>query len=345
MEFPEPIQTEGRSAASAASLAVSVVVPCRNERVHIEAALRSILEQRNVMGDYEVLVVDGQSDDGTREVLQRMQSSNPRLRVIDNPHRITAAAMNLGIERSTGGLVAILGAHSFYPPDYLATCQALFAEHPDVGCVGGTIESRGATPFGQAAAFALSHPFGVGNALHRYPNYEGYAEGACFPVFRRDDLLRTGLYDVALVRNQDDDLNFRFRQSGGRVFISHRATCVYFVRETAGALFRQYFQYGAWRVQVLRKHREVASRRQLAPVGFFAWLLMAALLTSFVPSWLKLFLWLPGLSYAVLLLVALMSSVAKVGWSAALRVPWALATMHSAYAFGFASAMMGKAAS
>jgi len=94
----------------------------------------------------------------------------------------------------------------------------------------------------------MSHPAGVGNARHRYPDYEGYAEGACFPVFRREALLRTGLYDTALVRNQDDDLNFRFRQAGGRVFISHRARCTYFVRESASELFKQYFSTapGVW---------------------------------------------------------------------------------------------------
>jgi glycosyltransferase involved in cell wall biosynthesis len=330
---------QGRSAP-----AISVVVPCRNERLHIAETVQSILEQQGVEGGYEVLVVDGESDDGTREVLSQIQSSHPELRVVDNPDRITAAAMNRGIELSSGDLVAILGAHTLYPADYLATCQHLLTEHPDAGCVGGTIESRGESHFGKAVAFAMSHPAGVGNARHRYPRYEGYAEGACFPVFRREALLRTGLYDTELVRNQDDDLNFRFRQLGERVFISYRARCVYFVRESAGALFRQYFQYGAWRLRVLRKHGEVAAWRQLVPVVFWAWLLLAAVLTPWVPASWQVWLWAPGLAYAVVLLWAMFSSLSSLGVSSALRVPPALGTMHAAYGLGFASAFFRRPA-
>jgi len=320
--------------------AVSVVVPCRNERAHIEDAVLSILAQRDVDGGFEVLVVDGKSDDGTRDVLNRLQEAHPQLRIVDNPERITAYAMNRGVESSRGELVAILGAHTLYPPDYLSTCQSLLSEHPDADCVGGTIESRGVTSFGQAVAFAMSHPAGVGNARHRYPDYEGYAEGACFPVFRRQALLRTGLYDTELVRNQDDDLNYRFRQAGGRVFISHRARCAYFVRETAGALFRQYFQYGLWRLHVLRKHGEVVSWRQLAPAAFFAWVGGACLLSPVLPAGVRPFLWAPAVAYVVLLFTTMLLSLPSVGWAAALRVPVALFTMHFAYALGFARALV-----
>lgn len=316
--------------------AVSVVMPCRNEREHIEESVRSVLDQRGVEGGFEVLVVDGQSDDGTREILDRLAQERPTLRVLDNPRRITSFAMNLGIEQARGACVAILGAHTLYPYDYLATCQSLLAEHPESDCVGGTLESRGHTHFGRAVAFAMSHPAGVGNALHRYPHYEGYAEGACFPVFRREALFGTGLYDTELVRNQDDDLNYRYRRAGGRVYISHRARCVYFVRETALALFRQYFQYGAWRVRVLRKHGQVASWRQLAPVVFFAWTLSAGVLSPWLSGAALLVLWAPGIAYVVLLLAAMVLSLPSVGFAAALRVPAALLIMHCAYAFGFA---------
>jgi len=320
---------------------LSVVVPCRNERLHIEETLKSILGQQAVEGGFEVLVVDGQSDDGTRVVLKRLQEAGGALRVVDNPERITAAAMNRGVELSRGKLVAILGAHSLYAPDYLQTCVDLLSEHPEADCVGGTILSRGQSDFGKAVAFAMSHPAGVGNARHRYPDYEGYAEGACFPVFRREALLRTGLYDTTLVRNQDDDLNYRFRQAGGRVFISHRAKCVYYVRETAAALYKQYHQYGAWRLKVLRKHGEVASWRQIVPVAFFAWLVLSILLSIVAPAWRALWL-APFFAYVVMLLSTGLLSASSVGWAAAWRVPWAMVTMHFAYALGFASTLVKK---
>jgi len=320
---------------------IGIVIPSYNDGPFL-ARLFESLYTTSAGATFQPVIVDDQSDDGTRDVLRRLQASHPSLRVVDNPARITAAAMNRGIELSTADLVAILGAHTLYPDDYLATCQELLTEHPDADCSGGTIESRGGSPFGRAVAFAMSHPAGVGNARHRYPGYEGYAEGACFPVFRRAALLRTGLYDTALVRNQDDDLNYRFRKAGGRVFISHRARCVYFVRESAGALFRQYYQYGAWRLRVLRKHGEVASWRQLAPVVFYAWLCLSIVLTPMVASALRVWLWAPALAYGAMLVTTLLLSAPTLGWPSALRVPLAMATMHFAYALGFASALFRR---
>jgi len=250
--------------------------------------------------------------------------------------------MNRGIELSTADLVAILGAHTLYPDDYLATCQELLTEHPDADCSGGRSRAGAAPPSAGPWPSRCRTPRAWATRGTGTPGYEGYAEGACFPVFRRAALLRTGLYDTALVRNQDDDLNYRFRKAGGRVFISHRARCVYFVRESAGALFRQYYQYGAWRLRVLRKHGEVASWRQLAPVVFYAWLCLSIVLTPVVASALRVWLWAPALAYGAMLVTTLLLSAPTLGWPSALRVPLAMATMHFAYALGFASALFRR---
>src|SRR5262249_30028655 len=120
---------------------------------------------------------------------------------------------------------------------------------------------------------------------HRFPDYEGYAEGACFPVFRREVFDKIGLYDEDLVRNQDDDLNYRLAVAGGKVFISPRAWCSYYVRDAPVPFFRQYFEYGYWRVAVLRKHHSPASIRQLIPIAFFV-VMLALLPTVFwLPGW------------------------------------------------------------
>ena len=125
--------------------------------------------------------------------------------------------------------------------------KAFLEEHPEACCAGGPILSHARSRFGQAVSQAMSHPVGIGNAKHRFGNYEGYAEGACFPVFRKEIFDKVGLYDETLVRNQDDELNYRIARIGGKVFISPRAKCTYYVRETPWQLFRQYFQYGYWK--------------------------------------------------------------------------------------------------
>jgi glycosyltransferase involved in cell wall biosynthesis len=282
----------------------------------------------------ELIVVDGLSDDGTREILKRLTSQHTELRIVNNPRRITPCAMNAGIREARGQYVAILGAHCQYASDYLLTCVALLDEHPEVSCVGGPAVSRGKGLFGQAVAAAMSHPVGIGNAKHRHPNYEGYAEGACYPVFRKDVFEKIGLYDEMLVRNQDDELNYRLAIHGEKVFISPRANYSYFVRETPSQLFRQYLGYGYWRVAVLRKHRLPASLRQIIPPLFMSIMLLTAILGLTLPGWRITAMALPVV-YGVTLLIVGAKQCGKAGWRVAFLFPIAAAIMHTAYAAGF----------
>lgn len=321
--------------ADAAAPTVSVVVPCRNERRHIEACLNSIANQHPLPGGFEIIVVDGGSDDGTRLLLDSISAGTTHLFVLDNPQRITAAGMNLGVRAAKGEFVAILGAHTVYAPDYLATCLGLMQRHPEAECVGGPIAHEGKSAFGQAVALAMAHPLGVGNALHRYPDYEGYAEGACFPMFRRRVFERVGLYDETLVRNQDDEFNTRLTKSGGKVYLSPEARSVYHVRETPRGLFRQFYQYGYWRVAVLRRHRYRTSWRRFAPVmlwGSFA--VLGILAVTLRGPWGPVAVAMPLLYLATLGL----TGIRLVGFrrlAVAVRFPVAVAIMHAAYAFGF----------
>ncbi len=323
---------------------VSVIVPCFNEKRHIEACIRSLLSQEPPPGGLEVVVADGLSSDGTRDILQNLAARFPALRIVDNPGRITPAGMNVGIREARGRYIAILGAHCHYEPDYVRICVELLDEHPEASCVGGPIISKGRSLFGQAVAAAMSHPVGIGNARHRHPNYEGYAEGACYPVFRREVFDTIGFYDEALVRNQDDELNYRLTKQGGKVFLSPRARCTYFVRESVRTLFRQYFQYGYWRVAVLRKHRMPASLRQLVPPAFMAALMLSLILAVLLPGGWRL----TALSVPALYLVTLFGAgsllIGRFGSKVGLLFPLAAATMHLAYAVGFVRGVVGSGA-
>lgn len=314
---------------------LSVVIPCRNERQHIESCVRSILSQERPPGGMEVIVVDGLSDDGTREILESMAKKHPELRVVDNPHRLTPCAMNTGIREARGRYLAILGAHCNYANDYLRICVDLLDEHPEAECVGGPITSAGKSIFGQAVAAAMSHPVGIGNARHRHPNFEGYAEGACYPVFRKEIFEKIGFYDEMLVRNQDDELNYRLAKQGGKVFLSPRARSTYFVRETVSSLFRQYFEYGYWRVAVIRKHRMPASFRHLVPPLFVIGLVASLTLAPIVPAEWRLLMLMGPCTYGLILWGVGLHVSHRAGWKVGALFPIAAATMHIAYAIGF----------
>jgi GT2 family glycosyltransferase len=314
---------------------VSIIVPCRNEKDSIQRCIASLQAQISPVGECEIIVVDGMSDDGSHAILKRIAEHSPLVRVIENPKRITAAAMNIGIAAAQGRYVAILGAHTEYAQDYIQRCVETLEEHPEVCCAGGPIMSRGTTMFGRAVAVAMSHPLGVGNARHRFPEYEGYAEAVCFPVFRREIFQKVGLFDEALIRNQDDDFYYRVIRSGERFFLSPRARCTYFVRETPLQLFYQYFQYGLWRVAVIRKHRRPASFRQLVPVIFLLLVLIScAVGILFRPPWGLAAAAVPT-AYGSLLVSVAMTIMLRHGMMVGALFPAAAMTMHVAYGAGF----------
>jgi succinoglycan biosynthesis protein ExoA len=297
--------------------------------------MRSILAQIPPTGGLEIIAVDGISDDGTREILERLAAQTTKLRVVDNPACLTACAMNLGIREAQGRYVAILGAHTEYAPDYVYACVELLDARPDVCCVGGPITSQGKSVFGQAVAAAMSHPLGVGNARHRFPGYEGYAEGACFPVFRKAVFEKVGLFDEDLIRNQDDEFYYRLAQAGEKVFLSPQARCVYFVRETPAQLFRQYFQYGFWRVAVMKKHRAPASIRQIVPAVFVLLLLVSVLIWLALPAWGQVMGAVLPVGYGAMLFSAGLYIARREGWRVGLLFPVAAAILHLAYGTGF----------
>jgi GT2 family glycosyltransferase len=188
----------------------------------------------------------------------------------------------------------------------------------------------------------MSHPIGIGNAKHRLPNYEGYAEGACFPMFRKEIFQTVGLFDEEFICTEDDEFNYRLARAGERVFISPRARCTYYVRETPLRLFRQYFRYGAARVAVLRKYRLPASVRQIVPPVFIGLMLVGLIVGPWLPGWWRLTAIVLPLVYGAALLGVATRMCRRQGWLVGALFPLAAAIMHTAYAFGFAWGILNR---
>jgi len=311
---------------------VSIVMPIRNEAGFIARGLEALLEQDYPADRYEIIVADGMSDDGTREIMAGLIERHPQIALIDNPGRIVSTGLNAAIERAKGDVIIRLDGHAEIARDFIRQNVALFAEHPEAWIVGGPIVHVGRNAFGKATAAAMSSPFGVGMATHRFPDYEGYAEGTAFPAIRNWVFERIGNFDEMLVRNQDDEFNYRVIRAGGKCYISPRVRYDYYVRDTVKKLYRQYFQYSFWRIPVIRKHRRPTSIRQLVPPVFFGTMLLLAIVGIWLRNpWIALAL--PVIYVVALVLIAL-PMVRKCGFAVASRVPLAMATMHFAYAVG-----------
>ena len=319
---------------------VSVIVPCRNEERFIGECLDSLVAQTYPRERIEILVADGGSTDGTRRVVEHHAQRDDRVRVIDNARRFAASGLNRGIEAAVGSVIIRVDAHGTVAPDFIEQNVRLLRAHPEAWCVGGPIVHRGVGPTGQAIAIAMSHPFGVGNAKHRFADHEGYVETTAFPAFWRSTFDRVGAFDERFVRNQDDELSLRIARRGGRILVSAAVRYTYRVRERFGALFRQYLQYGYWKVAVIRKHGRPASLRVFAPV-----LLVGSGCASLVAWWLgsplaAVVLAAPSGAYAVATVgVSLVIASGEVVGTAA-RVPVAFFLMHAGYGLGFAAALI-----
>ncbi len=341
------VHEEERPGARLAPVAVTAVVAARNEVDHIESCVRSLLRQQEPVGGFEVIVADGMSDDGTRDVLARLAREDPRLRVIDNPRQITPTAFNAAINAGRGRYIAIMGAHARYPDDYLVRCLEI-AERLHADNVGGATTAEGTTYRQKAIAASHHSPFSVGGATWHSLEYEGPASTVFGGFYRRDVFDRIGMFDESLVRDQDDEFNFRLERAGGTIWQSPSVRSWYTPRSTIGGVFRQYQQYGYWKTKVMQKHGRAPALRHYVPAVFVLGLALPALVAAL--AFAGSLLW-PGLQivgllagallaaglalYAVVLAVATFSTAARHGWSLGPILPLIFASYHLGYGIGF----------
>lgn len=264
------------SAASGTLPRVSVVMPVRDEARTLGASLGAVLAQDYPQERLEVLVADGRSRDGTRALVERLAERHPNLRLLDNPGRIVSTGLNRAIREARGEVVVRVDGHTEIAPDYVRRCvEALRRTGADN--VGGRMAAVAYTPVGRAIARATSSPFGVGGARFHYFEGEAWVDTVYLGAWPRAVFERIGLFDEDLVRDQDDELNYRLRARGGRIFLSPEIRSRYSGRASLRALWRQYFGYGLWKVRVLQKHPGQMRPRQFVPPVFVLTLLVLGL--------------------------------------------------------------------
>ncbi|WP_229072815.1 glycosyltransferase family 2 protein [Actinoplanes sp. DH11] len=251
---------------------VSVVVPCWNEARFVAAFLDSVLHTTYPADRMEVLLVDGMSDDGTREIVRHHAVRDPRLILVDNPGHSKPAALNLGIRQARGDVIVRLDVHAEYPPDYLERCVRGLVEHPEADNVGGIRVSRARddTLLGRAIALSTTSVFGAGNSKYRVgvsePQWVDTVFGGCY---RKSVFDRIGLFDEELTRAQDREFNQRLRASGGGILLLPEITCTYYARSDFREFCSWTFEAGYWPFRASRTvGRWIGSWRNVVPLGF-----------------------------------------------------------------------------
>jgi glycosyltransferase involved in cell wall biosynthesis len=271
-------------------ITVSIICPIRNEEKYIGRCLDSLVRQTYDRSAIEILVVDGMSDDRTRDIVREYQSRFPNIRLLDNPRKIVPCALNIGIAAASGRYILRMDGHASAAPDYVEQCVTAL-DFYGVDCVGGPIVSVNESATGKAIALAMSSPFGVGNSRFRTSNKrECLVDTLAFPAFKRAVFSRCGLFDEELVRCQDDEFNFRLRKFGGKILLTPKIKSCYYPRASFRKLWNQYFGYGFWKVRVLQKNFWQMQPRHFVPAAFVASLIcgfsMSLLFPKLLPAML-----------------------------------------------------------
>jgi GT2 family glycosyltransferase len=329
---------------------VSVIMPVRDEARAIRTAVGSLLQQDLPGLELEILAVDGRSTDGTREILEELAREEPRLRVVDNPHRLTPHAMNLGLRAASGDYVCIFGSHTAYDPDYIRVCVRELEQRGAAGASGRVTvvpadESLGA----QLVAWTLSSSFASsGRSFRTAP--EGFGEMLPYPLFRKQTLIELGGYNERLVRNQDNDMNARVRAAGGLLYLTFETGSRYHAQPGLRALVRYAYRNGFWNFVTLRESPRAMKPRHFVPLLFVVGstgLVLAAAVAIAVGS--------SAATPLVLLACAPIAAHLLIGFGVGLRtairarrlapllMPFAILGFHTSYGIGMLTAALRRA--
>ena len=312
---------------------VSVLIPIRNEAYSIEDCLVAVFKQDYPADCMEILVADGMSDDGTRQKLHALQQEHPNLFVFDNTKKIVPTGLNIMIEKSKGEVIIRVDGHTIISPDYVRQCVRLL-KSSGAENVGGRMNARGENFFGEVVALATSSPFGIGGARFHHSQKEEWVDTVYMGAWGREVFEKIGMFDEELVRDQDDEFNYRLRKFGGKILLSPKIKSTYTPRGSLKGLWRQYFQYGFYKVRVLQKHPAQMRSRQFVPLAFVL-ALMAGIMLTIVTPWV----WIPLSALVSVYLLANLAASAitakNKGWRYLPLLPFAFAILHISYGTGF----------
>ncbi len=305
-------------------MVLSVICPSYNEIDFIDILVDNLSYEDGL--EKEILIVDGGSEDGTRERLEFLMKKYPVLKLLENPFRTSTHAFNIGYKYSKGKYIAFVGAHANYEKDYFtAGVECLGRNECDV--VGGPLKQKGKTLTGKAIALVMSSKLGVGNTEFRTENKKMIVDSVAFAIYKREVIEQCGLMDESLPVNQDDEFHYRVKSKGFRIMMIPEMSATYYVRDSYSKLFKQYFRYGLYKPAVLKKVTGSIRMRHLAPSFLMLYFISLPLLLLF-HSWI-----LPFILYFFLIIVRSLSFDAS--WSVKLLSIPVFPLLHIAYGSGF----------
>lgn len=333
---------------------ITVVMPVRNEACFIGDTLRQLLNQTYPIDRYEIIVADGMSDDGTRDIVQGIHKNHPQVKLFDNTKRLSSAGRNVGFKNGQGDCFLVVDGHCFIPTEeFLGNISECF-EKSGADCLGRPqpLDPPGLTWLQQAIAIARGSKLGHGGDSLIYSDFEGYSSAASNgAAYRREVFAAIGYVDELFDACEDLEFNYRLDKAGLKTYMSPKLTVRYYPRANFKGLFRQMARYGRGRFRFMQKHPDALTVNQLIPGAFVAGLILAvfvsiALLVPplvtkqhvIAPQWHQLIVLLfvsPYVLYVILVLGESIRLAAQKGWSYLFKLPLIFFTVHLGLGWGF----------
>jgi succinoglycan biosynthesis protein ExoA len=266
---------------------VTIICPTFNEEKYIEQTLESFLAQTYKQANLEILIVDGGSSDDTRKIVNKYRNKYKHIRLLDNPHKITPHAFNIGIQEAKGDYIAILGAHTQYAPNYIEVCLEQLIATNSAGCTGRIIAISAYLNFSaQMCEWVTTSSFGVSGKSFRVME-EGYVHSVNFPVFKKSILQDLGGYNTTLMRNQDNDMNQRIIDAGHKLYCTWKTECFYRPPSSLSKLFSYAYRNGYWNAITWLVNPRSMKLHHFVPFFFCMSILMSLLLGIGECVWFK----------------------------------------------------------
>jgi glycosyltransferase involved in cell wall biosynthesis len=315
---------------------VSIIISSRNEEKFIGKCLNSIISQTYPKDKLELLVVDGMSSDKTREVVHEYGQMHSFIQLLENPRKVTPCAMNIGIRNSKGEVIILVNAHSILDRSFLKkSIEYLNKTHADaVGGMLNTINDE-ASIISQAIPLATDSIFGTGGRRYRSRIQEGFVKDTLpYCAYRRELIDKIGLIDEDLVRDQDEEFNYRILKNGGKIYYTPNIKSYLFIRPSLKKLWRQHFQYGYFKPLVVQKVGGLMTWRQAIPSLFVSSIVLTGILSFFTFYALVCFLFILGLYVIINFFFSFIQSVKK-EFKLLPFISVSFATLHVSYGMGY----------
>jgi len=311
---------------------VSVIIVVRNEEDYIIDCIKSIEKQFDTKDKWELIIVDGKSEDNTKKIAEEyLKNKNYDWKIIENPKKILASGWNIGIKNARGKYVIRPDAHGALHKNYIKYGLEILEKKPDVVAVGGILETKSKGFWGNIIKEALSSKVGVGNSSFRTAKKSGYYDTVVYAIYRKDIFKKVGYFNENLIRHQDNDMHKRIKDVGGKFYLDIRMKADYYCRDTVPKLLKQMFNIGKYLPYVFKKGG--VGLRHLAPFSFYMLLLLLMTLGFFN----NIFLQLAGGIFIMYILVIFVDSFIRSIKRKNIFIllnAFIIPLMHLSYAFG-----------